>query len=379
MVVLKNAQIVCPEKGVYAGEIAFEDGKIVPAEKEASEKQELDAKGLFVSAGFLDLHMHGGFGFDFETCSSVEELREALRLNALDGVVGVMPTHNGVEELSEERIRQYQCFTEVMKDTEGPELLGVHLEGPYFPAELAPKGVKVIPDINKLKKLLEQAPCIKRMSLAPEIENGLEAISFLEESGVVTALGHAAPDSETVKEAIRRGSRQILHLYSGMKGVYRDEESVRHPGLIELSYLYDELAVEVIANGKHMDHDLLRMVYKIKGADGMFLVTDSHKRDLALRGDKSQYVLKKLSPSDGKYHFNPAMPIPEMLRIMVQEVRVPIQDVIKMVTYTPARLLHLEHRKGKLDPGYDADIVAYDSDFHIKLVIARGKEIINEL
>ena len=382
MTMLKNARLVCPDKEVFSGFVEWDKGKIIrvgEGEPEAVQGEVIDAGGLFVSAGFLDMHMHGGFGFDFGSCRDADELREALRLNALDGVTGVMPTHSGVERLTDEVAEKYAFYNEVMKDEMGPELLGVHLEGPFFPAELAPGGIEKIPDPAAVKELVEAVPCIKRMTIAPEIPNGLETISVLEVHGVTASLGHGAPDSRTVREAIARGSRQVTHLYSGMKGVYRDAESVRHPGLIELAYLYDELAVELIANGKHLDSDLIRLVFKIKGPDGIFVVTDSHARDISLRGDKTQYVLKKWSEADGKYHFNPAMPIPEMLRVMVKEAQIPLADAVKTVTATPARLLHMEKRKGKLALGYDADIAAWDEDFQVKLSVARGKEIVNQL
>lgn len=379
MSIIKNAKIISTKNGVFEGNIEYIGTKISKVSKEPIDGEIIyDVKGLNVSAGFIDLHMHGGFGFDFFSIKSTEEAKEAIRRNALDGVTSVMPTMSGKEKYSENDLSCFSYYEEAMKETEGAECLGIHIEGPYFPASQAPRGTTVEPTKKQLYMIVNDYPVIKRVSLAPEINGSIEAIEFLENNNVATALGHSETTAEYVKKAIEKGCKQVLHMYSGMKGLYRDEMSIRHPGLIELSYLYDELAVEIIANGKHCDETLLKLLYKIKGSDGMFIVTDSHKRPFEARGDKSQYVLTSLK-SDGKYHFDSAMPIPEMIRIFNQEVGVPLNEVIKMATYTPARVMNLQDRKGDIVEGMDADIVAFDDDLNIKLVIARGKEIINSL
>ncbi|MBR0462364.1 MAG: amidohydrolase family protein [Erysipelotrichaceae bacterium] len=379
MTVIKNGNIISMEKGVFHGDLAYEGNKIVCISDSAIESDTaIDVHGLNVSAGYIDLHMHGGFGFDFFSVESTEEAKEALRRNALDGVTSVMPTVTGRPSYSAEQLKRFDYYYETMKETEGAECLGVHIEGPYFPESQAPLHITVEPDQEQLDMIVNNYPVIKRVSLAPELPGAPEAIRFLQDHGIATAIGHSEASSKDVEAAIKNGCKQVLHMYSGMGGIFRDEMSIRHPGLIELAYLYDELAVELIANGKHCDETLLKLLYKIKGPDGIFIVTDSHKRDFSLRGDKSQYVLTNLK-EDGKYHFDSAMPVKEMLRILTQEVGVSLYDAIKMASYTPARVMGLENRKGDLKEGMDADIVVFDDDFNIKLVIARGKTILNEL
>ncbi|MDO4312362.1 MAG: amidohydrolase family protein [Eubacteriales bacterium] len=383
--IVKGGKTITPYGFFKNQDIKVESQKITELgnlDNAGDQTQEIfDVSGLYVSPGFIDIHSHGGIGYNL-MCDNEQDILNAVRECGKFGVTSVMPTIDGNENLTEEVIRQYQAYNDAMKHNEtGTQILGVHVEGPYFPASQNPRRIDIIPDLENVAKLIELAPCIKRVTTAPEVEHGLELIDLLVKNGIAVSVGHCEASFDKVAEAYSRGARQVTHFFTGMKGVYREETGDRKPGLIETAQILD-FVIEVIANGRHVSPELLNMVYRVKGADKVCIVTDSHYLpEEESPGDNahwSKYVCKA-DFGDGKLHLNSFMPMPIMVKVMVKEAGVSLIDAVRMATLTPAETMKVDDVKGKLLPGYDADIVAFDDDFNIKLVIARGTVVKNAL
>ena len=188
--------------------------------------------------------------------------------------------------------------------------------------------------------------------------------------------------------AYENGFTHITHLYSGMSMVRRIN-AFRYAGVVESAYLIDELTVEIIADGKHLPASLLKLVYKIKGADKIFLVTDSIRAAGMLDGEYIVGSLKdgqKVVVEDGvaklidRSAFAGSVATTNLLvKTMKNLAEIPIHEAVKMVTLTPARVMGIDNKKGCLTVGKDADIVVFDKNINVLMVLVRGDIRINSI
>lgn len=356
-------------------DIYIQGDKIVNEALGTEEIQTFHVEGLYIAPGFIDIHTHGGIGFRFEEITA-EKILQAAAFNTRNGVTTVVPTYEGAQAPLSKEWEIYDAVYGAMGLKNGPEILGMHFEGPFCSRQYA-LGEEVVPDKTECIKMLNRAKALCRWTVAPEIEGVQEIIEEAGNRNICVSLGHSAATIESVDKAIKNGATQVTHLYSGMNGVYR-ENMVRKPGLIEIAYLRP-LYVEVVCDGAHLDVNILKLIYQIKGADYICIVSDSHYREIG-EGETFESVGRiRCLERPGGVALDSAMPYNEMLRILKDEVNIPMTDIVKMASLTPAKAMKIEHRKGKIAAGYDADITVFDDDFNIKLVIARGKVMYNTL
>lgn len=382
--ILRNGRIITPYR-IIEGDIHIVDGVIerisAPGDADPKEGHVVDVGSNYVSPGFIDLHVHGGGGADFMD-GTVEAFTTAARIHLRHGTTSMMPTT--LSGSFEDTKRSIEAYVE-SKDVPGmPHLLGMHLEGPYFSQEQRgaqdPRYIRN-PDPNEYLPLLEAYPDIRRWSLAPELPGGLEMGRALVERGVIASIAHTNTDYNTILCAMEYGFSILTHMYSGMSGVFR-KHAYRHAGVIESGYLIDDLPVEVIADGKHLPVSLLRLIHKVKGSANMCLVSDSLRATglgegefLLGANETGQRIVvedgvAKL-PDRSAFAGSVASGI-QLVRTMHVEAEVPLADAVRMMTVNPARIAGFANRKGKIAPGYDADLVVFDGDFTVKQVVVSG-------
>jgi N-acetylglucosamine-6-phosphate deacetylase len=186
-----------------------------------------------------------------------------------------------------------EWFKKARENQDGPELLGLHLEGPYFSMEQRgaqdPRFIKN-PDREEYMKILDYSGDIIRWTVAPELEGALEMGRELKSRGVLPSIGHSNAIYEDVQRAFENGFTHVTHLYSGMSMVRRIN-AYRYAGVVESAFLIDDMTVEIIADGKHLPQSLLKLIYKIKGPDRICLVTDSMR---AAGMPDGEYILGSL-------------------------------------------------------------------------------------
>lgn len=384
MTIIKNARIICGQE-IKNGSIAYENGMIteVPARTEGAAV--IDAEGAFLSAGFIDLHTHGGDGHDFMD-GTVEAFLGAANLHAKHGTTTLLPT--AVSGTMEETAAMFDLLEQAReRNTCGADMPGLHLEGPYFSPQQAgaqdPRFLK-IPKPEEYLPILDAGDKLLRWSAACELEGALEFAGACKEHGVLCAIGHSDADFAAVKTAVSHGFTHLTHFYSGMSTVHR-ENAYRVCGVVEAGYLLDDLTVEIIADGCHLPKELLQMIYRFIGPDRTCLVTDSMRGAGLPNGSESilgslkngQRVLLEdgvAKMPDRKSFAGSIATTDRLLRTMVNVAQVPLADAVKMLTETPARIQNLSDR-GTLDKGKRADIVLFDDDLRIIRTIIGGRTV----
>lgn len=362
--------------------VFFENGKITDAKKA---DRIIDASGKYVSAGFIDLHIHGGDGYDFMD-GTVEAFEKIAAFHALHGTTAMCPT--GLSGSVEETVMMINAYKEVLKkERTGADFLGIHLEGPYF--ALSKKGAqdpKYVhsPIKEEYEEILKAADGnIVRWSAAPEVDTDFLFAKRMKEEGIIVSAGHTDADFYQTTESFKHGYSLMTHFYCAMSTVFR-LNGVRQAGAVEAAYLNDDIDVEIIADGMHLPLPLLKMIHKFKGSDRVALITD------AMRGagspDGSFSVLGSLDNGqkvrivdgvaklmDSETFAGSVATCDRLVRNMVA-AGVSIADAAKMASATPARILGSK-TKGLLEKGFDADIVIFDGNVNVSDVFVRGKKI----
>lgn len=383
-----NADIVTPDRIIRGGAILCENGKIAEVREgnvRADGCEIIDAHGMIASPGFVDIHTHGAGGYDFMD-GTTEAFLEAAKTHARHGTTSLMPTTvcSTMEELKQ-TLRIYAEANQL--NTQGSRFLGFHLEGPYFSMEQRgaqnPKYIKN-PDPSEYHEILASSDDIKRWSAAPELDGALEFARVLKKKNILPSIAHTDAVYEQVLEAYENGFTHVTHLYSAMSGVRRIN-AYRYAGVVESAFLIDDMTVEIIADGKHLPASLLKLIYKIKGASRIALVTDS------MRGagtDDTESIIGSLKDGLKVIIEDGVAKLPDrtafagsvatadrLVRTMVTIAGVPLQDAVKMMTLTPAKIIGADSRTGSLIPGKDADIVIFDRDINIKMTMIQGNVV----
>ena len=380
---IKNGKIVLADKVLCDSFVYFEDGKITAVTNENLPfDSEVDAEGNFVSAGFIDIHVHGG-GYDFMD-GSADAIINAANFHLKTGTTSIMPT-------------SLDCSTEVLvkflkdlREAKNSEklrgtILGAHLEGPYFsPKQAGAQNPEYIipPKKSDYEMILRDfGDIICRWSFAPELEGSEAFCEALVNAGVYPSVGHSDATYKDIKAVYDNGCKTVTHLYSGMSTITR-EKGYRRLGVIETAYLLDDMTVEIVADGKHLPAELLKMIVKCKDNDKICLVTDAMRAAgtdvkesfLGRAGEEMACIIDDdvAKLTDKSAFAGSIATTNRLVRTMVKEAGLSIEKAVAMITEVPSRIFKLEG-KGTLKQGFDADIVIFNDNIDIKTVIAKGE------
>ncbi len=378
MIKIKSDKIIVGER-LFDGYVYALNGKIIEITKQNKPcEKSYDYTGRYVSAGFIDMHTHGAGGYAFMN-SSVEDVIKGCDYHLQHGTTSIVPTISAGEF---ETMKQAVLNIHKAKGKTKGNILGAHLEGPYLSPKQAGAQcpVFITPPIKAdYESLIEEyGESITRWTYAPENDDNGEFCKYLTERGVIASAGHTDAKYQDMQVAIENGCNLITHLYSCTSTVTRDH-GFRSLGVIESAYLRDELYVEIIADGKHLPPDLIKMIIKIKGTDKVALITDS----LEIAGTDitegvmsgTEFIVEDgvCKLKDRSAFAGSVATADSLIRTLVKECGFEIPTAVKMLTEVPAKILKIN--KGKLAKGYDADIIVFDENIQIADIFIAGNKV----
>jgi len=388
---ITNGVILTPFRTVKNGTIVIENGKIIDLHEgniEVPDSTEINAEGRFVAPGFIDIHVHGGGGHDFMD-GTEEAFLGIAELHARYGTTALVPTTLTAEK--EDLLQTLDVYEKaVQQNTKGAAFLGMHLEGPYF--ALSQRGAQDPrhirdPDPVEYEEILAHSSSIVRWSAAPELEGAIAFGQRLRQKGILAAIAHTDALYDDVLAAYENGYSLVTHLYSAMSGVTR-RNAFRYAGVIESAFLLD-LDVEIIGDGIHLPAPLLRLIYKIKGADRTALITDAMRGAGMPEGESILGSLKNglkviieddvAKMPDRSSFAGSVATTNRLVRNMVQMSDVSLLEAVRMASTTPARIMGVENQKGTLAKGRDADIVIFDEHIEVSMTMVEGKVVFTNL
>jgi len=381
-----NGRVLTPGGIIEGGAVVVKEGVILEVGKgglQAPGARVVDARGMYVSPGFIDLHVHGGGGFDFMDGHESAFLAIA-EMHARYGTTAMLPTT--LTGSGEEILHTLATYERALpKNSQGARFLGMHLEGPYFAMNQRgaqdPRYIRD-PDPVEYRRILEKAHLIRRWSAAPELKGAIAFAHYAREKGVLVSMAHTDAVYEEALEGFNNGYTLATHLYSGMSGVTR-RNAYRYAGVVEAAFLIDDMDVEIIADGVHLPRPLLQLVYKIKGAARTALITDAMRAAGMPEGDSVlgniHHGLKVVVEDgvaklpDRSAFAGSVATADRLVRTMIREAGVTLPEAIRMMTATPAAILGLADSKGTLAPGKDADLVIFDEEIKVHATIIKGE------
>lgn len=378
---IKNGNVVSGGN-IQKRDLLIHNGVIIDdsfTEKIPSGCEVLDARECYVSAGFIDLHLHGGGGYDFMDLD-VEAFRKISHIHLINGTTTLLPTAVSTE--FENIVKLIDVYKKA-KECCG-NFYGLHLEGPFISRKQKGAHKEYLlhsPTKAEIDTLIEHgATVIKRITAAPELENMDYFAEKMRENGVLLSIGHSDADSAVAKLAFKKGFSLVTHFYNATTSVRKINQRVV-AGINEAALLDDNVFIEIIADGMHTAVEAVQLAVKVKGIDKTAFITDA-LRPTGLNVSES-YLGEKI-PENRVIIENGVAKLPDrssfagsiattntLLEKGVKHYGFSISDTVKMLTETPAAILNIKN-KGLIKNEYDADIVVFEKDFNIQNVILSG-------
>lgn len=337
----------------------------------------IDAKGSYVSPGFIDLHIHGSGGRDAMD-GELEDLKVISQSIAQNGVTGFLPT---TMTMSKEKIyKALDNIKEGMKlDLGGAKVLGAHMEGPFINPKY--KGAQkedyiIEPDYNFINGYED---VIKIITLAPEKDNNSQFIkSVKENTNIVLSIGHSDATYEEAMESIEKGVSHATHLFNAMSPLNH-----RKPGVIGAVF-NSNINCELIADKIHVHPGVFQTVVNIKGVDKVILITDSMRAG-CMKDGVSELGGQKVIVKDNSARLEDGtlagsiLTLNKAVKNMVENTNLNIYQAISMVSLNSAKDIGISDRKGSIEKGKDADIVIFDEEYNVSHTIVEGKTVFTKL
>jgi N-acetylglucosamine-6-phosphate deacetylase len=385
---ISGARLLTKTHVIDAGWLHVENGKIVGLGSgeppvslaRAMTNHLIDAHGQFVVPGFIDIHVHGADGFSVMD-GTPKAIASIGRFHAGHGTTGWLPTTltAPVSELEKSIVAVADVRNDETDDT-GAGILGLHLEGPFIsPNKIGAQNPDYVhtPSVDVMHQLASLAPgLIRKVTIAPERDGALDVIRWLSHEGIISSIGHTDGTFAETMLGIEAGATHATHLFNAMRGLHH-----REGGVVGACLLSEKVVCELIADGHHVDVEVMKLIVKTKGKHNVALITDAisatgkpdgHYQlgglDIIVQDGKS--ILK-----EGHNLAGSTLTMDLAVRNMVKKVGVTLADAIEMASTVPAREIGLESSKGIIAIGYDADLVLLDESLSVARTFVNGREV----
>ena len=381
--VIAGARVVTPGRDLGVANVRVDGGRIAAVGADvrpAAGDEAVDAHGLTLLPGFVDIHSHGRGGADF--CDATDRAFDVIgRGKVGDGVTSFLAT--GLTRPEEELAELCLCAERYRGRGEGATCLGVHLEGPFFNAEMAgaqnPAYLKR-PDASFVKRLNGISP-VRKVSLAPELDGADACIRELAASGIVASGGHSAADYDTFERARAAGMTHLTHFCNAMMPIHH-----LRPTMVTGGLLADDVFVEVITDGVHLSDPMIRLIAKAKGPDRVMVITDAmcaagepdgmySLGGLRVKVEKGRATLADVPYDPKAVVSNVAGSValyPDCFRRWVRLCGFPLHEAIKAAGFNQLRSLGIADR-GEIAVGQVADLVLVDDSLAPRMTMVGGR------
>ncbi|WP_159887484.1 N-acetylglucosamine-6-phosphate deacetylase [Paenibacillus puerhi] len=379
-----NAKVAGEARTLERGFAAWSQGKItalgsmdeLPESQAADVPTRIDAGGSWLLPGFVDVHIHGGFGSDVMDATK-DALDTITRFHNSKGTTTILPTTvTQSREAIEAVLRAVRDY--VRDGSPYARVAGVHLEGPFispkWPGAQNPSYI-VNPQLDWLDAWTAEYPgLIKLVTLAPEREGALEAIRRLSEQGIAIAAGHTDATYDQVVEAIAHGLGHAVHTFNAMTGLHH-----RNPGVVGAVLTEDAINAEVIADGHHVHPAGIKLLTKAKRSDNLLLITDAISAAGLGNGEYDLGGLPVIVKDgvarlkEGNSLAGSTLTMIDALRFMVERIGLSVEEASRLGSRNPAKAIGLFDRIGSLAVGKLADVLLVSADLQIEQVWVEGQ------
>lgn len=373
---IKNGKVFDEDGTFRQGNVETEGKKIKNLSFETkaenvSGEEIIDAEGLYVIPGFVDIHFHGCVGYDF--CDGTEEAFDAITKYEMEnGVTSISPA---TMTLSREELARIFKQAGQYKNETGSTIRGITMEGPFV--SKAKKGAQNgayihQPDVDFYRQMQDLCGnLISQVAVAPEED---EDFAFTKEISkeTVISVAHTTADYDRAKGAFENGATHVTHLFNAMPPfVHRD------PAVVGAAFDHKEVFVELICDGVHIHPAMVRSVFQLFGAKRICMISDSMMAtgmpdgNYSLGGQAVSVTGKLATLADGTIAGS-ASNLYDCFKTAVQEMGIPLEDAVMASTLTPARSLGFDKECGSISVGKNADFILLDEALNIKHVIKDG-------
>ena len=368
--VIQNGKIFRENGKFETIDLFVEDGIIVDKTKQ---NEVIDASGLYVIPGLIDIHFHGCMGYDFCDASH-EAISEMAKYQLRNGITAICPASM---TLDVEHLKDIFRCAASYRDNDGAELVGIYMEGPFL--SVGKKGAQAETylrkaDVTVFEKLQDEAGhMIKVLAIAPEEEGAMDFIKEMSQH-VQISVAHTCADYSTAMKAFEYGAGQVTHLYNGMNGMNH-----REPGVIGAVSDNQDVMAELICDGLHIHPAVVRATFKMLGDDRIILVSDSMSAcglgdgiyDL---GGQEIEVKEGIAKIAGTEVIAASVKnVMECMKTAVKHMHIPLESAIKACTQNPAKAIGVYDQMGSITIGKKANLVIMDECLNIRYVIKDGK------
>ncbi len=370
--IIKNALIFGEDFTFFQGDVKVEEGKITEIGSLIADGETVDANGLYLLPGFIDIHTHGCAGADF--CDAgIDTMLKMADQQAQNGVTSFLPTSMTVStEMLENVFATLKTYMEQPHD--GAHVYGAYMEGPFFSAAhkgAQPEAYLQNPNATLFHRLNRiSGNAIRVVALAPELTGSSEFIREVKKTARVS-IGHTAASYDTVMHAFADGASNMTHLYNAMT-----ELSHRDPGAVGAAFDSDA-TVELICDGIHIHPAVIRATFKEVGARRIVLISDSMRASgmpdgrYSLGGQEVYVTGGVAKLADGTIAGS-VTNVRQCVRNIVK-FGISLEDALMSATINPARVAGIDHVTGSISPGKYADLLLTDRELNLRQVFVRGR------
>lgn len=377
---LKNCNIVFLDR-IEKGSLLIENGiikEINPSETKV--QKAIDCKGLYVSPGFVDVHIHGAGGHDTMD-GTFEAINEISKTICKYGTTSFTPTTMTMS--ADDILKSMMSIKKAkIEGTDGAIVLGAHLEGPFIsPSAIGAQNPNYLisPSYENFESMTGDAiDAVVSITMAPEVEGAKELASILSSKGIRCSMGHTKATYEEAIDGIKHGFCHSTHLFNAMTGFTH-----REPGVVGATFDSD-ITTETISDGIHISYPSLRVAYKQKGTDKTLLVTDAMcacgmpDGTYAL-GGQPVIVKRGAARLENGALAGSILTLNRAIKNLYDNTDYPLYEIVKMASYNGAKYCRVDDRKGQIKENFDADLTIFDENIDVKMTIIGGKVVYNNL